>query len=203
MTYEITLNQQFNSYEIRFEGKPADAIREALKALKFRWNPKKGVWYGFGDHDTITKACEGQQPANKATKPAAKKATKPAKKNKYGVKVGDYFSISWGYEQTNVDFFQVIALVGETSVRIREVNPERIAEDAIGGMAADRTYKLDKTRLLEPASYSVFIKDQINGDLKRVKEGYYRDGRPIIDIDGHLADLETSETVKTYESWYY
>lgn len=195
MTYEINLNQQFNSYEIKFDGKPADAIREALKALKFRWNPKKGVWYGFGDHDIITKACEGQQPA--------KKATKPAKKNKYGVKVGDFFSISWGYEQTNVDFFQVVALVGESSVRIREVNPPIIEEEATGPMAADRVYKLDKSRLLEPASYSVFIKDQENGDLKRITDKGLNAPHFLIGRSGELATLETGETVKTYESWYY
>lgn len=198
--YEIRENKQFNSLEIYFTGKPEEATRENLKALKFRWNGKKLCWYGFAEMDEVKKACEGGKVEPVATK---KPATKKEKKNKFGVKVGDYFSICWGYEQTNVDFFQVIALVGEASVRIREVNPERIAEDAIGGMAADRTYKLDRSRLLEPASHSVFIKDQEKGDLKRVKEGYYRDGRPIIDIEGHLADLETGETVKTYESWYY
>lgn len=197
MTYEIKLNTNFNSLEVYFEGKPAEAIRTALKALKMRWNPKKGCWYGFADREEIDKACKGEKVTAKAP------AKKAEKKNKFGVKVGDYFSISWGYEQTNVDFFQVIALVGETSVRIREVNPPIIEEEATGPMAADRVYKLDKTRILEPSHYSVFIKDQENGDLKRVKEGYYRDGRPIIDIGGHLADLETGETTKTYESWYY
>jgi hypothetical protein len=197
MTYEIKLNTNFNSLEVYFEGKPAEAIRTALKALKMRWNPKKGCWYGFADREEIDKACKGEKVTAKAP------AKKAEKKNKFGVKVGDYFSISWGYEQTNVDFFQVIALVGETSVRIREVNPPIIEEEATGPMAADRVYKLDKTRILEPSHYSVFIKDQENGDLKRVKEGYYRDGRPVIDIDGHLADLETGETTKTYESWYY
>jgi hypothetical protein len=197
MTYEIKLNTNFNSLEVYFEGKPAEAIRTALKALKMRWNPKKGCWYGFADREEIDKACKGEKVTAKAP------AKKAEKKNKFGVKVGDYFSISWGYEQTNVDFFQVIALVGETSVRIREVNPPIIEEEATGPMAADRVYKLDKTRILEPSHYSVFIKDQENGDLKRVKEGYYRDGRPVIDIGGHLADLETGETTKTYESWYY
>lgn len=197
MTYEIKLNTNFNSLEVYFEGKPAEAIRTALKALKMRWNPKKGCWYGFANREEIDKVCKGEKVTAKAP------ATKKEKKNKFGVKVGDYFSITWGYEQTNVDFFQVIALVGETSVRIREVNPPIIEEEATGPMAADRVYKLDKTRILEPAHYSVFIKDQENGDLKRVKEGYYRDGRPIIDIGGHLADLETGETTKTYESWYY
>lgn len=198
--YEIRENKQFNSLEIYFTGKPEEATRNNLKALKFRWNIKKLCWYGFAELDEVKKACEGGTVEPVATK---KPTTKKEKKNKFGVKVGDYFSISWGYEQTNVDFFQVIALVGETSVKIREVNPPIIEEEATGPMAADRVYKLDKTRLLEPSHYSVFIKDQENGDLKRVKKGYYRDGRPIIDIGGHLADLETGETTKTYESWYY
>lgn len=200
MTYEIITNPTFNSLEVYFEGKPGEAIRAALKALKFRWNNKKMCWYGFADREEVLKACEGAKVETAATK---KPATKKEKKNKFGVKVGDYFSICWGYEQTNVDFFQVIALVGETSVRIREVNPPIIEEEATGPMAADRVYKLDKTKILEPSHYSVFIKDQENGDLKRVKEGYYRDGKPIIDISGHLADLETGETTKTYESWYH
>ncbi len=197
--YEIKENKQFNSLEIYFTGKPEEATRENLKALKFRWNGKKLCWYGFAEMDEVKKACEGGKVEPVATK---KPATKKEKKNKFGVKVGDYFSICWGYEQTNVDFFQVIALVGETSVRIREVNPPIIEESAVGSMAADRVYKLDKKRILEPSHYSVFIKDQEKGDLKRVKEGYYND-RPIIDIEGHLADLETGETAKTYESWYY
>jgi hypothetical protein len=197
MTYEIRTNAKFNSLEIYFDGIPGANIRTALKALKFKWHKVKKCWYGFADRETVEKACNGE----KVKAPAKKKA--PEKTNKYGVKVGDYFSITWGYEQTNVDFFQVIALVGEASVRIREVNPPIIEEEATGPMAADRVYKLDKTRILEPSHYSVFIKDQEKGDLKRVKEGYYRDGRPIIDIGGHLADLETGETTKTYESWYY
>lgn len=37
--------------------------------------------------------------------------------------VGDIFYTSWGYEQTNVNFFQVVE-VGKKSVMIREINSE-------------------------------------------------------------------------------
>lgn len=37
-----------------------------------------------------------------------------------GVKVGDFFYTSWGYDQTNVEFFEVVGLTG-ASVRLREV----------------------------------------------------------------------------------
>lgn len=197
MTYEIITNPTFNSLEVYFEGKPGEAIRAALKALKFRWNNKKMCWYGFADREEVLRVCEG------AKVETAAPATKKEKKNKFGVKVGDYFSICWGYEQTNVDFFQVIALVGETSVRIREVNPPIIEEEATGPMAADRVYKLDKTKILEPAKYSVFVKDQENGDLKRITDKGLNAPHFLIGRSGELATLETGETTKTYESWYY
>lgn len=38
MGYIITRNEAFNSLEISFDGKPAEAVRDALKALRFRWH---------------------------------------------------------------------------------------------------------------------------------------------------------------------
>lgn len=55
MTYEIKRNEQFNSLEIYFSGKPAEEIRTALNGLKFRWNPKKSCWYGFTDVEELKK----------------------------------------------------------------------------------------------------------------------------------------------------
>jgi len=37
------------------------------------------------------------------------------------LKVGDILRCSWGYEQTNVDYYEVTALVGKSSVEIREI----------------------------------------------------------------------------------
>lgn len=58
MTYEITNNTQFNSIEIKFDCKPSEAVRDALKALKFRWHRVKKVWYGYTDQETVTAAIE-------------------------------------------------------------------------------------------------------------------------------------------------
>ncbi len=49
--------------------------------------------------------------------------------NKYGVKIGDIFVNSWGYEQTNIDFYQVTALRGTTMVELRKLNKLVTAED--------------------------------------------------------------------------
>lgn len=60
MTYTMTKNPQFNSLEIAFDGKPSEAIREALKELKFRWHGVKKVWYGYADEETAKAAIEGK-----------------------------------------------------------------------------------------------------------------------------------------------
>ena len=197
--FEIRKNEQFNSFEIYFDEKPEEATRTALKNLRYRWHATKKCWYGYGTEEALKAALEGKT----ETAPAAKKE-KAEKKNKFGVKVGDFFSCSWGYEQTQNEFFQVIALVGESSVRVREVIPPIIAREAISGMSEDRIYKLDRSELLPPAERSVFINDQEKGDLKRLKS-YNQDGScPQFYLTSYAnAYYCTGETEKTYESWYY
>jgi hypothetical protein len=41
-------------------------------------------------------------------------------------KVGDILRCSWGYDQTNIDFYQVVAVVGKASVRIRKLTSKRV-----------------------------------------------------------------------------
>ena len=175
----MTRNPQFNSLEIAFDGKPSEAIREALKELKFRWHGVKKVWYGYADEAAAKAAIEGKKVAK------AEKAPKAEKKNKFGVKVGDIFYTSWGYEQTQTDFFQVVALAGETSVRVRQVDLPIVA-------------------LLPASSHSVFIEDQEKGDLKRLKS-YRQDGtEPQFNLTSYAnAYLVTGDEMKAYESWYY
>ncbi len=43
-----------------------------------------------------------------------------------GVKVGDIFSSSWGWEQTNVDFYQVVGLTA-ASVKVRRIEARSVA----------------------------------------------------------------------------
>lgn len=58
MTYSINNNANYNSIEINFDGKPSEAIREALKALRFRWHGVRRVWYGYADEQTTRAAIE-------------------------------------------------------------------------------------------------------------------------------------------------
>ena len=121
------------------------------------------------------------------------------------IKVGDIFEASWGYDRTNVDFFQVIKIVGKNSVKLRQVYPARISESPTGPMAADRTYEIPQNgELLPPASHSVFIKDQVNGDTKRIQAAtWYKDNRPYIRLSSFTGAYKVeTPTVTTYESWY-
>jgi hypothetical protein len=50
-----------------------------------------------------------------------------------GVVVGDVLVSSWGYDQTNIDFYEVVALRGVQSALLRKIADERM-EDATLGM---------------------------------------------------------------------
>ena len=54
--YTIRPNEQYGSLEITFDSKPSQEVRDALKTNKYRWNGKKGVWYGKTDQKTIVDA---------------------------------------------------------------------------------------------------------------------------------------------------
>lgn len=124
--------------------------------------------------------------------------------NKYGVKVGDLFISSWGYEQTNNTFFQVVELVGSSSVRVVEVSPQPVSVDAVSGMAEDITYR--NTREPQPRRVkSLWIHDQTKGDLKRLKS-YAADkvSNPLFKMSDYAsAHLESREQFTLYNSWYY
>lgn len=44
------------------------------------------------------------------------------------VNVGDVFRSSWGYEQTNIDYYQVIAIKGKSTVTLREIASKIVEE---------------------------------------------------------------------------
>lgn len=198
MKATLRRNEEKHGIEITFNEFPSKETRTILKETGFRWHSKNKYWYAKETDARLkvaTDICESEEFTTFTTK-------EEVKTNKFGVQVGDIFSSSWGYEQTNVDFYQVIELVGETSVRVREVIPPMIDEKPTCSMAADRTYKL--TRELLPPTRSIFIKDQEKGDLKRLKS-YDADGvsHPLFKVSStHNAYYCEPGEVTEYESWY-
>ena len=65
-TFTITDNSEFGTLEIKFDGKPSEAVRNVLKENKFRWHGKKGIWYGKGERADIVKALQEAYKAEEA-----------------------------------------------------------------------------------------------------------------------------------------
>lgn len=214
--YTMTNNADFNSLEISFPGKPSAAVRDALKGLRFRWHGVKKLWYGYADAAAVRDAlaavgCMAEDAPAKEAKEAAQEApvalsAELEKINDFGVKVGDLFCASWGWEQTNVDFFQVVALVGKSSVRVRQVAPVLMEEEVVSSMSGDYTYQVPSELL--PPCRSFCIKDQEKGDLKRLRLGYDADPAKArencsIKIDSVITAFKVNgNSIKCYESWY-
>lgn len=187
----ITKNAALNGIEVSFPSKPAASIIEALKAQGFRWHRKKALWYAKSTPERLEAVQHLDDHPAQIVGPV--KAT-PA----HGVKVGDLFYITWGYEQTNNSFFQVVALVGKQSVRIRQVSPEAVERIPCSHMSEDVRYKVPEPgEMLPPRTFSVFIKDEEKGDIKRLTDSC--EG-PAFRVEGHLATLYKGQTL--YNSWY-
>ena len=71
VNYRISENAKFNSREVYFDGKPSEAVRTALKALKMRWHGVKKCWYGYASESALVSAILGasddEEPGSGAT----------------------------------------------------------------------------------------------------------------------------------------
>lgn len=66
--FTITDNPDYGSIEVKFSEKPSEAIRDVLKANKFRWNGKRQIWYGKTTHEAIREALDKAYAEEKADK---------------------------------------------------------------------------------------------------------------------------------------
>nr|DAH25262.1 MAG TPA: hypothetical protein [Caudoviricetes sp.] len=71
VNYRISENRDYSSREVYFDGKPSEAVRTALKALKMRWHGVKKCWYGYATESALIAAILGasgeEEPGNGAT----------------------------------------------------------------------------------------------------------------------------------------
>ena len=70
----------------------------------------------------------------RAERKAAARAEKAAKLTQpHKLAIGDVLRSSWGYDQTNIDYYQVVELVGKRSVRIRKIGKEAVESGYMQG----------------------------------------------------------------------
>ena len=128
MNMKVNLNKQLNGIELIFQEKPSTEILTMLKVNGFRWHRQKKLWYAKVTDERKAFVKELQKAnteiisvSNNVSETPTKANAKKQPVNKYGVKVGDMFCDIWGYEQTNVDFYQVVDLKGSTTVVLKPV----------------------------------------------------------------------------------
>lgn len=114
---------------------------------------------------------------------AEKKERKADRNQPHAVEIGTVFAASWGYEQTNVDFYEVVQLVGKNTVVIRKVAQET-RED---GVMQGQTVPHPGCYTSEPMRKRVAVMGQAATDSKyrhaitvdSVRTAFEWDGRPM------------------------
>jgi len=168
------LNNELNGVELYFPTKPKQTFIDSLKAAKWRWNRAKNCWYTKQTPEAIefakTTANGNLQSTSEAIKPA-KTVT-----NEHGVKIGDIFYTSWGYEQTNVDFFQVIAVTAKMAT-VRKISENRNETDwAQGKTLPDKDSFVGKESRRRTCNKYGGLRI-INADGSH--DAYFHDGEPV------------------------
>lgn len=92
---------------------------------------------------------------------AESKAKRQAERKSFAhtLKVGDVLSNSWGYDQTNVEFFQVTKLLGKSMVEIRELCQE---SQETGFMSGDCVPVVGKFSNREPMRRRVTVGNSVD-----------------------------------------
>ena len=123
--FTITDNHEFGTLEIKFDGKPAEAIREVLKAHKFRWHGKKGIWYGKAERADIVRALREayQRETVGETTETVIETTEEVKKDAESIDTGRNSNdeeTSSGAREENGDRSGIPEVVGEADGELQE-----------------------------------------------------------------------------------
>lgn len=117
----------------------------------------------------------------------------------FGVKVGDVFVNSWGYEQTNTEFYQVVGLKGKSTVILKEIMKQH-------GEAYSPMSGTVKPRLNQFLENSFFMSYESNKDIESnlyIKRMQKWGERPYIKLGKRYNAYLTSPDKAHYESSYY
>lgn len=88
----------------------------------------RDFWYTFRTADQRAKYIAGYFDGRKGHADLmAKRKTDRA--GAHTLKVGDLLKCSWGYDQTNIDYYQVTRVIGAHTVEIREIGSRTVSAD--------------------------------------------------------------------------
>ena len=99
-------------------------------------------------------------------------------------KVGDLFNSSWGYEQTNIDFYQVVRVISENTIEVRSCAGKQVSYQNLSGQV-----KADKGNL--------------SGDPKTYRVLYDMDGNPSFKVASYARAFPTNENEEHFFSEWH
>ena len=96
------------------------------------------------------------------------------------IKTGDIFVATWGYEQTNADFFQVIN-VGKKSVKVRHIKKKTIESPAgsMSGYASPIKNAFDSDVKTKRLRYSSILNNWMFKAEDSMGDAEKWDGKPV------------------------
>ena len=110
--YELAWNDETLAIQVYYREVPhCSAICFVGKAVKPTWHYR----FKNGEQRQAEVTNTFKRVSERLEYKAQQKASKIAASANHGVKVGDVFRSSWGYDQTNIDYYQVIAVTGKTA----------------------------------------------------------------------------------------
>tara|TARA_R100001224_G_C3953019_1_gene126405 strand:+ start:62 stop:634 length:573 start_codon:yes stop_codon:yes gene_type:complete len=143
---KIRENNHFDFYYNNNDEKP-ECIAFAKKAKN------KLFWYRFKNVEQMNQHINNAL-ENAKTREEEKAKYKAERLKPHTLKVGDILYTSWGYDQTNIDFYKVVKLVGKTSVKLCAMSNKYLNSDC---RASDKVVPGDVKENAEP-----FLK-RVNG----------------------------------------
>ena len=103
-----------------------------IYAIAYSGKRSKHDWhYRFKSAERVHEKIDELLQSLRASK-AAKLARMAERNGPHDVKVGDIFRASWGYDQTNIDYFQCTKVIG-AMIEIREIGQQREEGDYMQG----------------------------------------------------------------------
>lgn len=98
-------------------------------AIAFPIKGKNSIWYyGFRSKESMQKKIDALIEGRIKWKEEVKKR-RAERYQPHNVKVGDIFYSSWGYDQTNIDYFKITKLIGKNKVEYAKVSTDVIYDN--------------------------------------------------------------------------
>ncbi|MBL3519480.1 hypothetical protein H0A43_03285 [Arcobacter lanthieri] len=198
ITIEFNLNQLVELYKSNFnlrlelttniDNKPVARLYKATRKSKYS-QEKQIFGFYFQNEDRRVEFLSDDYEKRFSNKQADEnyKKDKKAKNEKEAleVKVGDVFKDSWGYEQTNVDYYQVVAKPSKYFIVVKKISSKFINDNT-------------------GCSMSAYVKPILNSFINDKETKYKLNGKLIKTSSFSWANkVEDIENEKAYCSWYY